>query len=170
MTKWYTAESYWTKSSCLRNLPGSLLCQKLHGRDFKKPYHDSVSLADIVRSNEKWSFAVSFVTLKIASPAVSWSILIPNCLKPSSCLRNREEEWFLHGQKQPLPSQHRHVIHPGTLPTRTRETPFFSMPWICITRALAPELLPCMFLWPGDPMVTCLQLVGSDGCYCLVAL
>ena len=130
MTDWYTAESYWTKSSCLRNLPGSLLCRKLHGRDFKKPYHDTMSLADILRSNEKRWFAVSFVTLKIASPAVSFSISIPSCLKPHSCL------W----------SQHRHTIHPGTLPTRPRETSFLSVPWICITRALAPELVPCVFL------------------------
>lgn len=152
MTNWYTAESYWTKSSCLKNSLGSLLCQKLHGRNFKKPYDNTVSLADILRSNEKWWLAVSFFTLKVTSPAVSWSILKSSHFKPCSCLWSREEEWFLHmvgnshGQEQLQLSQHRHAIRPGALRTSPRETSILSMPWICITRALALELVPCIIL------------------------
>ena len=146
MTNWYTAESYWTKSSCLRNLPGSPLCQRLYGKDFKKLYCHTVSLADILRSNEKWRFSVSFVTLKIASSAVSCSILIPGGVESLSCLWSREVGLFLHGWELPWPCQQEHAIDPGTLPNRPRETSFLSMPWICITRALAPELVPCVSL------------------------
>lgn len=51
-----------------------------------------------------------------------------------------------HSQEQPQLSQHRHAIHPGTLRTSPRETSILSMPGICITRALALELVPCIFL------------------------